>query len=252
MHSKSQFLIIVFLVIAHCSFSQQKDSTKAPFRFAGAFFLTNNGISLIPTFSLGEPAVIVNLYMGKRFSFEPDLRFSLKGKPWSFIFWFRYKLVQQDKFRFTVGLHPAMNFRTVISLPDSNEIIVGRRYFAGELAPNYFISRNVSIGVYYLYSRGIDKEAVRNTHFLTLNSTISDIKLFWDLALRFTPQVYYLKQNEEDGFYGTATLALARKNFPLSALAIFNKTIESDITASKNFIWSISLVFSFNKVYAEK
>jgi aryl-alcohol dehydrogenase-like predicted oxidoreductase len=50
------------------------------FRFSQ---VTNNGISLVQTFSLGKPAAIVTLSIGKgKLSFEPDLRFSLKEKPW--------------------------------------------------------------------------------------------------------------------------------------------------------------------------
>src|SRR6478736_3950011 len=112
---KSTILItIVFVTLSHLSFSQQADSTKPVFHFGGAALVTNNGISLIPTFSLGKPAVIFDIYMAKRkLSFEPEFRFSLEGKPWAFLFWWRYKLVEGEKFKFNIGAHPAMNFRIV-------------------------------------------------------------------------------------------------------------------------------------------
>jgi len=247
-------LIIVSLLLTHFSFSQGTDSTKELFHFGGAAMVTNNGISLIPTFSLGEPAAIFGVFMGKRrLSFEPEFRFSLEGKPWTFLFWWRYKLVEANKFKFNIGVHPALNFRTVTTEVngETKETIVTRRYVAGELSPNYFVTKNISLGIYYLYSHGIDREAVRNTHFLTFNTNLSNIRLFDAVFLRITPQVYYLKQNNENGFYVTSTLALTKVRFPLSIATTMNKTIRTEIIASKDFVWNVTLIYSFNKFYAE-
>ena len=88
------------------------------------------------------------------------MRFSLEGKPWTFLFWWRYR-VKTDKFLFSFGAHPAMNFRTEISPITGNEMIVTRRFLAGELSPNYLVTKNISLGVYYLYSHCFDKGARR-------------------------------------------------------------------------------------------
>ena len=43
--------------------------------FRGTASVTHNGISLVPSFSLGEPAAIFDVKMTKgKFSFEPDMR----------------------------------------------------------------------------------------------------------------------------------------------------------------------------------
>ncbi len=85
---KKAVVFVVFLLLTHFSFSQTIDSTKSIGYFGGAVSVTNNGISLVPTFSLGKPAVIFDMVVGKRkLSFEPQLRFALDGKPWSFLFW---------------------------------------------------------------------------------------------------------------------------------------------------------------------
>ncbi|MCU0339256.1 MAG: hypothetical protein MUE30_05180, partial [Spirosomaceae bacterium] len=78
------------------SFSQTTDSTAQIINFKSTTSITNNGFSFIPAFSLGRPAAIFNLNIngGKRFSFEPEFRFALEdGRPWSFIFIWRYKLI---------------------------------------------------------------------------------------------------------------------------------------------------------------
>jgi hypothetical protein len=247
-------LILACLNCSYYSFSQKPDSTKVVNNFATAVTITNNGISFIPTFSLGKPAAIFDLSVGRKLSFDPQLRFSLEGKPWSFLFWWRYKLLSTDKFLLKIGGHPALSFKTSTITVNglTKDAITAQRYLAGELSPNYLLTKNISIGVYYLYSRGIEKDATRNTHFLTLNSNFSNIKLGKLFYTRFTPQFYYLKMDNKDGFYFTSQLTLARRNFPLSASVIMNKIIKTEITASKNFVWSASLVYSFSKKYVER
>ena len=252
MQKNSFLFVVVFLMLTHASFAQKNDSAKNSSHFFGSFSVTNNGISLIPTFSLGKPAAIFQLSMGKgKFSFEPELRFSLGGKPWSFIFWWRYKLWKSDKFNFTVGANPSMNFRTEISPVDGSEIIVTRRYLAGELSPNYLLAKNISIGMYYLYSRGIDRSATRNNHFLTLNTSFSNIKFPKQFFMKLSPQVYYLQLDAQNGFYFSGSMTLAKINFPLSLSAIINRTIQTNIITNKDFVWNVSLMYSFHHIYVK-
>lgn len=215
--------------------------------FRGTASITNNGISLVPTFSLEEPALIFDLkFTRKRLSFEPDMRFALEGKPWTFIFWFRYKAVQKQRFTLRVGAHPAINFRTVEILRDGQpeELLEARRYLAGELAPSFKLTEKISVGMYYLYGRGFD-EGVKNTHFVTLNSVFNEINLSPSLYLNISPQLYFLGQDELTGVYTVGYITLARRNFPVSISAIFNKAIDTRIQPEKDFIWSLLLNYRF-------
>lgn len=254
MQKKSGLLFVVFLLLAHFTFSQNTDSTKVVSNFGGAVTVTNKGISTIPSLTLGKPAIIFDLLLGRRLSFEPQFRFSLEGKPWSFLFWWRYKLLRNDKFVMNIGAHPALSFKTVpISTNGvSTDVMVVKRYLAGELSPNYLLSKNISIGMYYLYSRGIEKDITRNTHYLTIRSNFSNIKLSDQFFIKFSPQVYYLKMDQKDGFYFNSTLTLAKRNFPLSISSLINKTIQTRIPVGENFIWNVSLIYAFNKKYAER
>lgn len=248
-------LILAFLLLTYSSFSQKKDSTNNIFHLSGAVGITNNGISIVPSFSLGKPAIQFNLSMAKhRLSFEPDLRFSLTGKPWGFLFWGRYKLITTPTFQLNTGAHLGLNFRTS-ALPingDSSEATVARRYLAAELSPAYFLSKNISISIYYLYSHGLDAGTIGNTHFITFGPNFSNIKLTDQFFMKAGPQLYYLRLDEQDGFYLTSSFTVAKKNFPLSVSAIINKEINSTITGSKDFLWNISLTYSFNKKYIKK
>lgn len=252
MQKNTGLWIIGFLVWSYPAFSQKTDSTKQLFHLNGAVTLTNKGISLIPTFTLGKPAAIFDLSMGKkRIFFEPQLRFALEGKPWSFIFWWRYRVVNTSSFKMSIGAHPSLVFKTVKSQVNGApaDVIQANRYLAAELSPNYFVAKNISVGVYYLYSHGIDRDAVRNTNFITLNSNFSHISFGKKVYAKFNPQVYYLKQDSHDGFYLTASFTLGMNKFPLSAQYLFNQSIRSNIPGSRNFISNISLTYAFNNSY---
>ena len=252
MKRTTRVLVTLFLLFSHLAFSQMPDSLKRIRYFSGTLSVTNNGISIVPSFSLGKPAAIFIFSLAqKRFSFEPDLRFSLTGKPWSFLFWGRYQIVAKEKFKLNTGAHLGLNFKTSV-LPvngDSSETTVARRYLAGELFPRFLLSKNISVGIYYLYSHGLDAGTIKNTNFLTLNFSFSNIKLSDQFFMRIYPQFYYLKLDAQDGFYFTSAFTIARKNFPLFISAIINKTITSNITGNKNFVWNLSLNYSFYKKY---
>jgi hypothetical protein len=246
-------LMLILLNLTLISFSQIQDSEKNPIHLNGSVTITNNGISFIPTFTLGKPAAIFDLSIGRRLSFDPQFRFALEGKPWSFIFWGRYKLVNSQKFIFSVGAHPAFTFKT-ISIPDdagTKEIIRSQRYAAAELSPNYYLAKNISIGLYYLYGHCFENDAPRHTHFLTINTNFSRINLYKEYYIRVNPQFYYLKIGGNDGYYFSSSMTLARKNFPVSISFLINKAIQTRIV-SKDFVWNASLIYSFNNQYVKK
>lgn len=245
----------ILLGLSQYAFSQNTDSTKVKGNFAGAISVTNNGISLIPSFTLGKPAVTFDMVIGKRkLSFEPEFQFSLEGKPWGFFFWWRYKLVNTSKFFIRIGAHPALSFFTVpvVTNGESKETIIAQRYLAGEFTPNYFLTKHISTGIYYLYGYGIDNESVRNTHLLMFNLNFSNIKLSNQFLLSYMPQVYYLRINNNEGFNFTSSLTLSSRDYPLSLSAYINKTLHSSVPGSKNFIWNVSLAYKFGKSYVER
>ena len=257
MQSLKTYLLLVcgFCLTTQIAISQEIDSTKFNRHIGGGVTFTNNGISLLPTFTLGKPAAIFDLSVGsKKLSFDPQLRFALDGKPWAFIFWWRYKLLNNEKFRVQVGAHPSVMFRTVpvITDGDTTEIFEALRYVAGEFSPNYNITKNISIGMYYLYGHGFQDNAVQNTHFLTINSYFSNIRLSEKFYMRFFPQVYYLRMDAEDGFYITASLTLARRDFPLALQTIVSQPFTTTIPGGDDFVWNISLIYSFNHEYTRQ
>lgn len=254
MSSSKIILLGAMLILTISGLGQLKDSARNDFHVGGTITATQNGISLIPSFSLGHPALMFDMNVGgKRLTFEPFFRFGTNGKPWSFIFWWRYKLLGMERFRMSIGAHPSYVFRTIMVNDNGNLVTINRadRYAALDITPTLLLTKHIAAGVYYLYSHGLDKTSVQNTHFFTLNTSFSQIKLPGRFLAKFNPQVYYLNQDGRDGFYYTHCVTLARQKFPLSVQTIMNKAIRTDI-GGRDFVWNLSLIYSFNKSYARR
>jgi hypothetical protein len=245
---KTRLPLLLLLFFSLTVFSQNTEKSPDSFHVKGAISVTNNGISIIPTFTLGKPAAIFNLSVGtSRLTFEPEMRFSLEGKPWSFVFWGRYKAYRGKKFSLNIGAHPAFAFKTIPLTTDgvTSNYIVTQRYVATEVVPTYRISKNVTLGMYYLYGHGLDYGTTKNTHFITMNTGISNIELSNNLRMRISPQVYYLRMNAIDGFYTSTTFTVSKVDNPISFSVFFNKVIDTKITASKDFVWNATLSYAF-------
>jgi len=249
-----KFLMSICLVMGMSFFALGEeavgDSVQTTYHISGAASATNNGISLLPMFTLGKPAAIFDLSVGnERLAFEPQFRFSLEGKPWSFIFWFRYKAVNTSRFRFQVGAHPSVAFRT-FNLFDAQgrsvSMLGHQQYIATEWIPTYVVNKHLTLGIYYLYSHGFTEGSTNNTHFFTLNAGISNIRVAKNAYLRFNPQIYVLKMDDRKGYYFTETLTLSSPRTPFSVSSVINKKLNSEIPGD-DIVWNLSLIYSFNK-----
>lgn len=242
------FLIITFF-FSRVAYAQ--DSTSKPYVAAGSIGITNNGISIIPTFSLNEPAFnfIGSFSKSGKFSIDPDVRFAFDGRKGGTVLWLRYKLIEGEKFNFRVGAHPAFNFalRTITDNGKTWTITQTRRFVATELAPSYNINKHISLGLYYLHANGLQTDGPISSHFVNLISSFSGIKIGSNHLLSFSPQAYYLQIDKADGFYLTGNVVLASKKSPFSFMYLYNKEIRSNISGSRNLDWNLTLMYNFKK-----
>lgn len=192
------------------------------------------------------------LNMGKRFTFEPEFHFSLEGKPWTFLLWGRYKVLQGEKFKLNIGAHPGLLFvpqQLSINGAPPTEIITSERYLAGELVPEYFLTPNTSLGFYYLNGNGFAESSTKRLHFLTFNANFRKINLSEKYYLRFNPQVYYLNMDGVEGFFTSSIVALSRNDFPLAIQVLANKSFRTEFPDTSKLMLSFSLIYSFGKNY---
>ncbi len=176
-------------------------------------------------------------------------RFGMNGKPWAFVFWWRYKLIQQKKFNLGLGAHPSVVFRDVSVTENgvARNFLAAQRYFAWEVSPTYLLVKNANLGFYYLGSKGLTKDVIQNTTFLALRSVLN-LKISNKFSLGLIPQIYYLKMDDKDGKYVNATLNLFKRNLPVSLNAVVSKAIKTEILG-KDFLWSLGLVYNINNQF---
>lgn len=236
-------------------FSRDADSTTVPLDVGIRIGITNNGFSFIPAFTLDEPATSLDISLKwKKFSIEPQFQYSLKGKPWSFIFFYRYKAITRNNYQLTVGSHlPALAFVTADALSGegSPDRILVDRIVAGELINTLVVNPNFIVGMYYIYSRGVKTESLRNGHYLSLNASFPNIRISDKIRLNYSPQVFYLRLDDRDGYYVSSNVTMTITDFPISFGSTMYKTFNKEI-GGKDFNWNISLYYFFNKMYFGK
>lgn len=248
-----KLLIFVIFFIPHFSQAQGSGEGSSGRQFSGVITATNNGISIIPSFSLGRPALMFDLSMGgSRFSFDPMLRFGMDGKPWAFVFWGRYKVIKDKRFTLTVGGHPAFLFQERLVTVNGKEelMLVNQRFLALEVAPMYKLTPRTSVGLYYLQGHGFNPIPPKSSNFLALNTVISDVPLVADLRLRMNPQFFFLRVDNSSGTYFTSNFTVTKPGFPIGVQALFNQKIKSTVVG-EDFLWNVSLIYSFANKYTK-
>lgn len=254
-HQKFQqrFFLLIFasFFVFTSLIAQEQAPAKPTGQFGGVITATNNGVSIIPSFTLGRPALLFDLSLsGERFSFDPMLRFGMDGKPWSFVFWGRFKAIKDKPFTLTVGAHPAFIFAERIVKINGQEktMFVSQRFLAMEVAPMYKFSNRFSLGLYYLRGHGFNPIPPDNSNFLALNTVVSNIPVGGDFNLRVNPQLFYLKVDDTSGTYFTSNFTVTKPGFPIGFQGLFNQKIKSTIPGD-DFIWNVGLLYLFSTPY---
>ncbi|GMQ23362.1 hypothetical protein Aoki45_00440 [Algoriphagus sp. oki45] len=245
------FAFLISLILVSVSVQGQESIHR---HVGGTITLTNNGISIIPSFSLGHPAVFFDLTMGgDRFSFDPMLRFGLDGKPWSFVLWGRYKVIKDRRFSLTVGGHPAFLFQEAQVMVDGKPEMrmVANRYVAGEINSSFKVSKDLTLRLYYLKGVGVQVMGPKSSDFLALSPEFPDIRLAGEFSMVINPQFFFLKVDENSGFYVNSGLTFKKGEFPVQFQAFANKKLNSTIPGD-DLVWNLSLLYKFNTSFSKK
>jgi len=239
---------ITFLLFLFCYFlvfAQKADTLKKneALQASGNIQITNNGVSLFPNLMLGKPATIINLTVGKKHVFfEPELRWTLNGEPWSYIFWLRYRPKRTEHFSWHVGVHPSYVLRSsqIFFNGKVENRWVSQRYFAGEFVPVWHQSSKFSIGLHLLASKGLDSYAIQKSTYISLQPRFPTIGISKNYYLGFFPQIFHLSLDDKKGVYYSQMLSLNRKKLPVYVSTIFTYKLKSMI-AGDNVVWNIGL-----------
>ena len=214
--------------------------------FLAEIEITNNGISPIPAFNLGKPAVIMSMNFGKkRLSVEPRMAFAIENvKPWSVGVFARYNLVEEDAFTLRVGINPSVNFQVENYLDGDKqvELIQSRRYFGAEIAPVFTVMEKWRVGFYYLRANGFD-EGPKNGHFFGFNTSFNRVRLSRYFYFSLVPQVFHIRIDGAGGYYTSGNLRLHFSDSPFILSTTMNKALKTELGPEGEFTWNISLIY---------
>jgi hypothetical protein len=234
--------------------AQNNDSTISKINsFTGVVTFQTKGISTIPNLTLGKPAAVFDMKLGRKLTFEPQFRFALDGKPWAMVFWWRYYSNFGGKFRTIFSTNYSFSYKTVknASYDPPQENIRTTRYLVGAIEPIYQINKYFDIGVYLFYNYGIEKFITKNTYMYSFRPSVSNIPITKNIVARINPEIYYLKMDKNDGIYFNARFLISKKNCPVSISGLINKPLNSNIPAEYDLLWNVGVSYTFNKKYVE-
>lgn len=250
-----KLLILILFCFPEMTLAQKADSTRTRINnFTAAVTVQSKGISTIPNLTLGKPAAVFDLKIGRKLTFEPQFRFALDGKPWAMVFWWRYYASLGNKFKVTLHTNYSFSYKSINSYTSAGvpqEHIRTTRYLVGAIGPNYEINKYLGIGAYLFYNRGIEKFITRNTIMLSFRPAVR-FPVTKNINARISPEIYHLTMDDDNGTFLNASFSMTKKNFPLSLSGLINKPLKSNIPSEYDFLWNVGLSYTFNKQYIEK
>jgi hypothetical protein len=247
---KSVFFAVFILFTSSTIAGQNADSIKTKKLHAGVMFsLNSNGISSVPAFSLGDPALMASVSIGKGwFSYDPTLAYSLDGHPWFIDNWLHVKLVNMPEFELRTG----MNISTYCSkytVPEG--VLYGvERYFAFELAATFRFANNMSLLTQYWNDRGQEDWSLKG-HFLSATAEKTDMGIGKHVLCAAALQLFYINydgnngdNNNNDGFFVSPRIAFSIRNFPVSVFSQVVQAITSNIEPFPGFNINVGIGYT--------
>lgn len=242
----------LYLLTLQAGYAQQADSAQSATTLSGLVGITNNGFSIIPSFSLNSPAFIASLSIRKnKLSFEPDIRLVPDASKGGVLLWLRYRLVDNQKFKLRLGTHPAFTLirRGITENGKTTEITEMLRFLAYEAVPSYQIKPNWGVSAMYLAGHALQNHGLQLTRALFLNTAVSNIKLSSKLRFHLYPSVFFLYTDGYRGDYLTVTGVLAHKKLPFTLQSTINHTFKSNVPNNRDFIWNVLAAYNFSRTF---
>ena len=243
-NSLRKSLSLLFLFIFTVTYSVEPgDSLKNKLKASATFSLNSNGISSIPAFSLGKPAVMASVSLAKnRFSYDPTLAYGLDFKGWFIDSWLHYRLIDKPHFEF----RPGFNFSTFFSdYKNQDETIrQAQRYFTIEFTGTYKFSSTSSLTVGYWNDRGQDKGTLLG-HFFNLVGERSDIRIGKSILLTVDLQMFYIDyEGDNDGLFLSPKVIASLRRKPFTIFFQPIQALESNITPFPGFRWNLGMGYT--------
>ncbi|HLN56190.1 MAG TPA: hypothetical protein VK207_09370 [Bacteroidales bacterium] len=240
---KQLFFLLLYLFFTSAFASEVPDSTKS-LSAAATFSINSNGIASIPAFSLGKPAIIAALNLGKgRFSYDPVLAYSTDMKPWFIDSWLHYKIISKPNFELRAGFNFS-NFFTHVTL-NEQDIIKGERYWAGAVEGFWKTSSRNVLSLMYWSDNGMDPGSISG-HYVSLENGISNLQIGKSFLFGAGLQLFMVSYDgPNDGVFVSPKLSMGIRNKPVLAFFQATQVLVSNIEPDPGFRWNVGMAYSF-------
>jgi len=246
-------LLLLMLCISPSLFAQGGDSAAVKINdFTAAVTIQSKGISTIPNLTLGRPAIVFDLKLGRKLTFEPQFRFDLNGKPWAMVFWWRYYQAISNHFKVTYHTNYSLSYKPIDSYTAAGtvqELIRTTRYLVGAVEPVYRLNKYLGVGTYLFYNYGIESFITRNTWMGSFRPSFSNLPIAKNVTAMVAPEIYYLKMDDKSGVYFNSRFLISKKNSPFALSGLINKPLKSTIASEYDFLWNVGLSYTFRQKY---
>lgn len=74
---------------------------------------------------------------------------------------------------------------------------------------------------------------------------MANVEVLDGYVLQLAPQVYFLRTNGQNGTYVSASASFARRDWPFAIATIVNQPIRTGVAGGKDFLWNVSVNYSF-------
>lgn len=238
-------LLSVLSFIFSLSYSvESNDTTRTRLHATCTVTINTNGISTIPAFSLGEPAIMSFITLSKgRFSYDPVLAYGMDMRPWFIDNWLHYRIVDRESFILRTGVNFSVFFSD-LKLPDK-DVLQGERYWALELAGIYKISSRTILTLMYWNDRGQDQGTISG-HFFSLTGEYNEMKIGRAINLSAALQVFYIDYDgNNDGLFLSPRISSSVKSIPLALFFQATQPLVTNISPDPGFEFNIGLQYTF-------
>jgi hypothetical protein len=237
------FCLVLFFHSSVVNASENSDSTRSKLKAGATFTLNSNGISSVPAFSLGKPALIAAVSVGKGwFSYEPTLGYSLDGHPWFIDNWLKVKIINRPGFELRTGMNVS-SYCGKYTVPEG-EFLRVERYFTYEIAGTFRFARNTSLLAQYWNDRGQEDWSIKG-HFVNAILERTDMALGKHVLFSATLQLFYINYTENnDGLFVAPRVAFSVRNFPVFIFSQVVQAITSNIEPYPGFNINVGIGYT--------
>ncbi len=228
------FVMFILIMSFHCAYSQS----------SGNIQFTNNGVSPVPIFSLGKPAILGSAVIRKgKFYFNPEFNLGIDAKPWTIFSRVGYYLLEKKKLTIGITVNTNWYFQENKPIINNQEYQV-QQYYSFEFNGEYRPRENQRFIFSYWRSDRLSKAGVLFEDFVNLAYCFDKIKFGDKNIINTKPSFFYLEDyGWLKGFFTAQTTTYQRENWKGNIFLTTSWPVSNML--GTGFIWNTGINIPF-------